>query len=89
MFLKRVEDSDHEVYEFKCPACGLNHRVYSPAWKITSGKTVSINIPIITRTSQTFCHLVIKNSQIYYFPDCSHSLAGKTIDMIEMETVNS
>lgn len=32
------------------------------------------------------CHSFIRNGQIQYLSDCTHKLAGQTIDMVDVET---
>lgn len=33
------------------------------------------------------CHLFISQAQIQFLPDCTHKLAGKTVPMVELETL--
>lgn len=79
---------------FCCP-CGFYHSVtISPAkssngaswtWngsldKPTFSPSIVVKVEFENRPSLV-CHHYVKNGQIQYLSDCTHTLAGQTIDM--------
>lgn len=40
---------------------------------------------ILTRTDQGVCHSFITDGRVQYLPDCTHELAGKTMDLLEVD----
>ncbi|OFX13619.1 MAG: hypothetical protein A2516_01630 [Alphaproteobacteria bacterium RIFOXYD12_FULL_60_8] len=84
---KTVRDPE---YLFWCPGCGDNH------WFKTTGKEprwtfngdmerptvhASILVKSANRESDRTCHLFIQDGRIQYLNDCSHDLAGQTVNM--------
>lgn len=89
MKLKGVGDAHgkHLGYRFYCPGCECSHwfRDDTPRWQF-DGNMDSPNVkPSLLTTGgedpNYRCHLFITNGQIQYLNDCSHSLAGQTIDL--------
>ncbi len=40
----------------------------------------------VYKTDKERCHLILMDGKINYCPDCTHELAGKSIDMVDIET---
>jgi Family of unknown function (DUF6527) len=79
-------DGENVEYKFRCLGCGFVHHVRTagnaPVWEWngdTERPTVSPSI--LVRTRDTVCHSFIENGQIRYLDDCTHALAGKTIEL--------
>lgn len=83
----KIKEFDNGHRMFYCPACE-DHHAFSESekgWTIQGeGKTLSV-IPsiLVTRNSEPEkrCHLFIINGRIKYLRDCTHSMAGQTIDL--------
>lgn len=73
VFYTRPFDS-HHVWQFNG---NMTNPTFSPSLLNTWTKPPS-NIVIKT------CHLFVKNGKIEYCGDCSHSLAGQTVDLIDI-----
>jgi len=70
---------------FHCPGCGFLHAIDS-RWKITGPDDSPTVTPSLLNhqpweTDGTRCHLFIKQGKIEYLSDCTHELAGKTVEM--------
>jgi len=81
-------------FTFYCPGCGCEHGVWTT--RLNKNKAMWIfddNMdnpsiePSITikKGNQTLCHLYIKNGKIEYLADCRHKLAGKTVEMEDID----
>lgn len=98
-YLKHVGE-DHEEYWFMCPGCRFDHRVIV-RWGSTSGRnnpTWSFNGNLDKPTFQPsllvqwqdvhdkkVCHSYITDGRIQFLPDCTHELAGQTVEMEEVD----
>ena len=83
--IKRCLDEVH--YEFFCKGCNCNH-VINNTWIIKHDES-TITPSVLTRgrteNGETRCHLFVTKGKIQYLQDCTHELAGKTIDMVDAE----
>jgi hypothetical protein len=86
---------------FKCPGCHYRHEVYVYPNKNRTGHTWEWNgdwqkptftPSILFRTAFTdpdrknsVCHSFVTDGRIYFLSDCTHSSAGKSIDLSEIE----
>lgn len=84
------------AYNFMCPACGERHAFWernndgTPGWswnrdfnKPTVHPSVKVTTEFPDRTD--CCHSFITNGRIQYLEDCTHAMAGKTVDLPELE----
>jgi hypothetical protein len=81
---------------FHCPGCGCSHYVY------VKGKVVwewngSFELPTFSPSILTYsgptdqdgrCHSFVKNGEIQFLADCSHELAGQTVDLPTLSAVD-
>ncbi len=91
-------DKREGYYVFECPGCKCNHFVNTnPKW----GECVwnfnwDIDLPTVTPSIlvqwtegpeqiRNVCHSFITNGKIQFLGDCTHELAGQTIDLPEVE----
>lgn len=86
----RVLDGGAFDLSFPCPGCGCSHgfnKKWTLAWN--NGKP-TISPSILVRHGRyheddsyekIVCHLFIRDGKIQYLSDCTHALAGKTVDM--------
>lgn len=81
-------------YQFYCPGCGYHHMPYVKG-RITWKFNGDVDNPTFTPSlmvnrgglvqNQPICHSFITNGKIQYLGDCTHKLAGQTIEMEEIE----
>ena len=80
---KTPEDPE---FMFMCPACGCGH------WFKTTGTRAkwtwnedfdkpTVSPSILTWTQDTRCHSFVRDGKIQFLGDCTHDLAGKTVDL--------
>ena len=77
------------MYYFYCPACKENHQIALsendcgfPIWT-WNGDTEkpTISPSILVQWPYHRCHSFIRDGKIEYLSDCTHELAGKTIEL--------
>lgn len=89
--------SDIEVFKvhadgyatFRCPGCMWPHLIRvgegdGPRWNWNGSTTKPTLSPSILSTGGPDvprCHSFIKDGRIEFLSDCSHALAGKTVDL--------
>ncbi len=84
---------DGNVYYFHCPGCDDLHGP-DATWTWNG----SIESPTLTPSvlvtykdpdgagDVTRCHSYIANGRIQFLSDCTHKLAGQTVDMVDFDT---
>lgn len=84
-------------FEFNCPGCGYKHGFYvrreghnGPIWEFNGDlekPTVSPSILMSTSWDDKphVCHSYINNGIIQFLSDCTHKLAGQTVELPEIE----
>jgi hypothetical protein len=96
--VKNQDTGDTVAYNFYCPGCGHNHAFYvkpfdsQTVWSFNGDMENPTFHPSLlntwTKPPDTkvikCCHLFVESGMIKYQGDCTHSLAGKTIDMKEL-----
>ena len=92
--ISKVLFADLGMIYFKCPACDIHHGVLvmgtkEPVWQWDENVesptiTPSIRARSYDKKGETCCHLFITNGKIQFLGDCTHSLAGQTVNMIPM-----
>ena len=88
------------MYYFYCPACKCEHYIATgindcgfPVWKCNGDMekpTVepSIKVEYHGADKDTVCHSFVRDGKIQYLSDCTHELAGKTVDMVDCDDFN-
>ena len=80
-------------YSYQCPACECAHMVLtdgkdgknSPNWNFNEDidkPTISPSVRVRTGQGKV-CHFFIKDGKIEYCSDCTHAMAGKSVDLPE------
>lgn len=75
---------------FWCPGC-KGHHYFGPGWAFDGNvEAPTISPSILVRTcydgvTPHVCHMFVRAGRIEYLSDCTHALAGTTIDMVEIE----
>lgn len=94
--MARVDFSD-DIVEFKCPGCGWRHLintdpVIKPCWTFNG----DLERPTITPSINAWrdytapdrpserCHSFVTDGRIRFLGDCTHALAGQTVDLPEI-----
>lgn len=82
-------ENDPGTYCFECPGCGCLHKINSTwAYNGNAGKP-TLSPSVLVRSfddvgTPTICHSFVKDGKIQYLNDCTHSLAGQTVELPEM-----
>ena len=91
MKVAEVEDQPG-YYIFDCPGCLNSHFIntnpeYGPVWqfnkdleKPTVSPSIFVNAGKTNPTAHQ-CHSFVKDGNIQFLNDCSHSLAGKIVEL--------
>lgn len=95
MTLARVDFSD-DIVQFRCPGCGWRHMLNTdpsirPCWSFNG----DLDRPTITPSINAWreygggretqrCHSFVTNGRIQFLGDCTHALAGQTVDLPEV-----
>lgn len=76
------------AYSFRCLGCGCAHTVPTigpRAWEFNGDTDRPTFSPSVLVTSMSpggkRCHSFVRNGRIEYLADCSHHLAGQTVDL--------
>lgn len=86
-----------------CPACKCGHTI-NKTWQFDGNKDMPTISPSILVTwaanpnaSEEFkeyrntrvCHSYVRNGQIEFLSDCTHHLAGKIVDLPDIESLEN
>lgn len=84
-------------YIFECIGCGIEHVIWTgksgyPVWSFNGDMENPTFSPSHLceyewgpERKPVRCHSFIKNGHIEYLPDCTHTLAGKTVRMTPVD----
>jgi len=91
--VKLSNTTDKSGFSFHCQGCGSAHyiqtnRDFTPCWDFNGDiENPTVNPSIKVESSRagvpTICHSFIKDGKIQYLNDCTHHLAGKTVELPE------
>jgi hypothetical protein len=91
---RKVRVIEGGYYSFKCPGCGSMHVIPTTgpiAWsfngdleKPTFQPSLLMNRDLGNPTVPR-CHSFITDGAIRFLPDCTHSLAGQTVPMEDVD----
>lgn len=89
-------DADSELAQFRCPGCGWTHVLnldpaIRPCWSFDG----NIDRPTISPSINAWreyggdrktqrCHSFVRDGRIQFLTDCTHALAGQTVDLPDM-----
>lgn len=78
---------------FECPGCDAPHVAYvggteRPNWQWNGDEALPTLSPSVLVTWEQFgvpqrCHSFVRKGRIEYLADCTHALAGQTVDLPE------
>jgi hypothetical protein len=84
-----------DIY-FHCPGCDCDHGVWTQITENNHAKwefngdmdkptfSPSIRVEYPTKDKVHICHSFVKDGKIQYLGDCTHKLAGQTIELPEV-----
>lgn len=93
----RKLESTKGIYVFKCLGCNEEHQVWTkpegyqhPVWGFNEDLekptvTPSLKVEYKMPDKTDICHSFITDGKIQYLSDCTHHLAGQTIDLPEYD----
>ena len=93
---EKLECATEELWLFWCPGCECNHFVRTkgtdgPVW-VWNGDvdkpTVTPSLRIRRGEARPLCHLFITDGKIQFLADCTHALAGQTVELEDQDTVS-
>lgn len=86
---------------FFCPACKEFHYIGVaknnmgfPIWQFNGDNEIptvspSVMVEYHGADKNTICHSFISDGKIRFLSDCTHGLAGKTVDMVDLDGIDS
>ncbi len=79
-------DGAHYAWLVKCPACDDIHMLTN--WTFNGDKdrptfTPSLLVQYRNEGIEARCHSFITDGRVAYLSDCTHALAGQTVDLLE------
>lgn len=91
--LNDVSKPDVEDYVFHCPGCGSGHRVRAkgprPCWEWNGSMDQPTFRPSLLirwgSPKEHVCHSFITEGRIEFLSDSTHELAGRTVEIPEVE----
>lgn len=72
------------LYIFWCPGCEHAHHIDTKRWTFDGNlerPTVSPSLLNYAGNDTPRCHIFVKAGRIQYLGDCTHDLAGQTVEM--------
>jgi len=90
-------DGQRRGFKFWCPGCECAHRfcvqsVEGPIWSVTGAErdqpSVSPSLLVTWPGTEKRCHSFVKGGKIQFLSDCSHRLAGMTVEVPDWEELD-
>jgi hypothetical protein len=87
--LRRVNNADGETlygYHFQCPGCNTIHTV-GARWEFNGDMlrpTFSPSILVTNGSPKYRCHSYLREGRLQFLGDCSHDMAGQTVELGEL-----
>ena len=79
--ITRMEGVTHGAW-FLCPGCDEAHVFYLPRWTFDGNRESPTMTPsLLLRRPGHVCHLFLTSGRLQFLSDCTHELAGKTVDL--------
>ncbi len=82
-----------DAYRFRCPGCNEWHIIYvkgKVAWEFNGDVNSPTFTPSLKLTADGYCcHSFIRAGKIQFLGDCTHELAGQTVDLPEIEAAEA
>lgn len=82
---KKFNVTEGTNYWFWCPGCECAHRYAVPRWSFNGNEQSPTFTPSLLCSSEKFCcHLFMTDGKLKFLGDCTHKLAGQTVDVPEL-----
>jgi hypothetical protein len=92
--VKLDQDLPHERYGFDCPGCKGHHQIRTTGadpWGFNGNlESPTFTPSILVRSPQGrgkpdyICHSFVTDGKIQFLGDCSHALAGQTVELADI-----
>lgn len=80
----RDQDGELVGYLFECPGCCEAH-IFDDRWRFNGDlERPTLSPSYLTWTDDARCHSFVKDGRIRFLGDCTHDLAGQTVDLPEL-----
>jgi hypothetical protein len=94
-FQKHEHDNEDHIV-FHCPGCDFAHSFRTrctppnkPVWKWDGDLILGTFSPsLLVRFDNQRCHSFVKEGKIQFLSDCTHDLAGTTVDVPQVENAS-
>lgn len=95
--MNKVIQREDGAIMFRCPGCNGIHTINNPnfkvAWKFNGDLEKPTIKPSILHTAyydnkKHVCHSFVTNGKIRFLNDCTHKLAGKTVELFDVNEKN-
>lgn len=93
--MPKLKATDSGGYLFDCPGCKMPHVVYvtthdRPSWTFNGDLdrptfSPSVSVQWEEREESRVCHSFVRDGKIQFLGDCTHSLAGQTVELPEWD----
>jgi len=96
---RRIFSANDGTYWFVCPGCKATHTYHTdraqgePCWDTNGSTSFPSFYPSYKRTSPgntsgepNICHFFVTDGRIEFVSDSTHELAGKTVDLPEIDS---
>lgn len=96
---KKLRQLDHGMVAFHCPGCNMRHAIRvegqrRPKWQLngngdapTFAPSVLVQWPDPDKPGGEMarCHSFVTDGKIRFLNDCTHDLAGQTVDLPDLD----
>lgn len=95
--MSKIRIKTVQYFDFYCPACKMLHTVSDVSgWNVgydllkptitpsVLNRTPTLNDETGIYEFKDICHLNVTNGVIYYHSDCTHEMAGRTVELPEL-----
>ena len=79
--------ADENTLVFECPGCGYGHPFDTKRWQWNGSMDRPTFTPsLLVMDPAHRCHSWVRDGKIQFLNDCYHQLAGKTVELPEVES---
>lgn len=87
--MARAKPGHPDLVHFWCPGCDYAHQIRVGTWTWNGDlerPTFSPSVLVVGGIHQMRCHSFVTDGRIQFLGDCTHALAGRTVDLPEWES---
>lgn len=87
LWQEKMQSAIIVTYSIMCPACKQPHN-FNSTWNFNKDfekPTISPSLLVtgVDSNGKTICHSFVNNGKIQFLDDCSHSLKGQTVELLD------